>query len=415
MPTELCDRLEQLEAAMDPDVARRVISDRRGKVKTFSVGTRFEYLKNLRICHGRGLDLLEADAGDVNEFMDAQVSDRGLSRTTVGNYQCSVIAFYRHHDDLAADHQDVVTFSGDAGSSGPSEEDMLTEREVEALREACNKPRNRAFLELLIYTGQRLSAVLSLEIRNVDLENGVFYLNTDWAAENDGLKGASDRGRKRPLFGARKHVRDWIREYHPEGDDPNAPLFVGDPDHPNTAEGEPWSQDCARRQLRRVADRAGVHKPVNPHNFRHYFTTVMRREHDVDWDTLKALLGAVRGSRIPETVYEHISNDEFVEDAEEALGFRESEDTGGSFTPDVCSTCGEPLDEGWNRCPVCGEVFAPGVEDVREDLSGVASGTVEQTADPRTELSEAEVRAAQAIADQVDDVDALVQRLEQTL
>lgn len=64
------------------------------------------------------------------------------------------------------------------------ERDMFTKADVKALRGACDHPRNRALLEMLIYCGQRINALLTLRIKDIpktedgSLE-GVFYLNPD--------------------------------------------------------------------------------------------------------------------------------------------------------------------------------------------------------------------------------------------
>jgi hypothetical protein len=62
--------------------------------------------------------------------------------------------------------------------------DMFTEDEGNALRRACGQSelptRNRALLELLIFTGQRLGALLTLRIGDVDTREGYIYLNDDY-------------------------------------------------------------------------------------------------------------------------------------------------------------------------------------------------------------------------------------------
>lgn len=403
---DLGHALERFEDAMNPDVASVSMENDKGRIKNYETGTRAEYLKNARICSKRGLELLQADADDVNEFMDEQIEVRELSRKTVSNYQAAATAFYRCFPDLDVDPDDVVVFHGESRSISP--EDMYTESEVEAIRDACSKPRDRTLIEVLIYTGQRITAITTLQIKHVDTEKGVLYLND----EAEGLKGALDRGRKRPLFGSRRHLRDWINDYHPNGDDEEAPLFVGDPDHPNSDPESAWSQSAIRSQLNRIAEKADVGKEVNPHMFRHYFVTVMRREHEVNWETLKALLGASKRSDIPKTVYNHISTDEYIEKAERATGHREPETKQGSFTPDLCTACGQQLQSDWNRCPNCGEMYAPGLEDVREELGDVRETAVEKSIDPDTELTDGEQRAVKTILRAVDDPEALARKLD---
>lgn len=408
MPVELRDRLLNLSDAMDEASATRKFYDKHGEVRTYAPGTIRTYLSGLRLSCERGLDLLEADAEEIDSFMDSQVDDRGMAKQSVSTYQSAAVAFHRYNDDLPAD-PDAINIFKEQSEPRHDEADMFTKQDIDALRDACTKARDRALLELLIYTGQRITAILTLERRHVDCEKGVLYLNKD----ADGLKGAADRGRKRPLFGARRFVREWKHEYHPENDNPEAPLFVGDYSNPKTDRGEPWSYGAAKAQLNRMKEEAGIDKPVNPHNFRHYFVTVMKREYDVDSDTLRALLGTVKNSEILDTTYQHITNDEFVEKAEEQLGYRESGDSERkSFTPDVCKACGQVLQNDWSRCPRCGEVYSPDLENIREDLSDARRSAVEATADPDTNLTEEEVEAVRTLIELVDDTDSLVEILD---
>jgi len=94
---------------------------------------------------------------------------------------------------------------------------------------------------------------------------------------------------------------------------------------------------------------------------------VMKRDHDVDPATIKMLFGHVEGSDALEKTYQHLFDADYIEKAEVALGVRDEDDGPKSFTPDICPTCGELLEEHWRRCPSCDEVFGPS-EDFAEQL-----------------------------------------------
>lgn len=349
--TDTCRRLEHFAAALDGEVVRRKFFDPDGNEKTFEPRSIEAYVQCLRLSVDRGLDILACNAEGFNDFIDSLHDERGLSKPTLARYQSAAVAFYRYHDDLEVDPEAIHIYS-ERSQPRHDELDMFEPDEVEALRDACEKPRDRALLEMLIYTGQRITALRTLRVGDVDLEKGYFYLND----EADGLKGALARGRKRPLFGARKFVRDWL-QYHPNGDDPDAPLFVGEPSHWKTKLDEPWSEPGVRQCLKRMAERAGVDKPVNPHNFKHYFVTVMKREYNMDDDTLRMLLGATEDSTILSTTYSHVTDGDYIEKAETTLGYTEANDDGQTLTPETCPDCGEVLESHWNQCPVCGSAM----------------------------------------------------------
>lgn len=390
------DALLEWADALDDRITRRKYFDQRGNEKTLAPRSIENYLQALRLCEDRGLDLLECSAEEFNAFIDRQHDDRGLSKVTLMRYQAAAQTFYRYHDDLEVNPDDIHVYT-ERSEPRHDDRDMFSDEDIDALREACDRPRDRAFLEMLIYTGQRLTALRTLRIKDVNVEKGVFYLND----EVDGLKGADRRGRKRPMFGARKYVRDWL-QYHPNSDDPDAPLFIGDPNHWKTKLDEPWSEPGVRKHLKRIAERAGVEKPVNPHNFRHYFVTVMKREYSMDTDTLRALLGVTEDSNILHTTYSHVTNDEYVEKAEVAVGYREPSD-GGSLTPETCPTCGELLQDHWRRCPACGEIFAPELEQLADETDSATDEALDEAFDSDEPLSPEEREAFRTLLDAVGD------------
>lgn len=404
------DALLEFADALDPEKVRYKYHDADGTLKTLKPRTIDRYLSALRICVEDGYDLLDATATEFDNLMAAMHDDQGKSKVTLTGYQCAAQAFYRYHDDLGIDPPDITVF-GERSEPKHDELDMFTEEEVDALRRGCGQSklpsRNRALLELLIFTGQRLGALLTLRIRDVDVENGYIYLNDDYEAANGGLKGALQRGRKRPMFGARKYVRDWL-QYHPEADDPEAWLFIGDPTHWKTDPDDHWAKPSADHVLRRIGEAAEVDKPVNAHNFRHYCATVLYRDYDLDRDTIRMLFGHVKGSDSLENTYSHLFDDDYIQKAEVKLGYREPEDN-NPFTPDSCPTCGELLKDDWRQCPNCQEVFAPG-QEVVEEMAEEVREEVATTA-VTEELSDEEREGLQALLAVVEDPAELAMKL----
>jgi len=86
------------------------------------------------------------------------------------------------------------------------------------------------------------------------------------------------------------------------------------------------SQSNIRRRLKNIAEEADIDKPPNPHNFRHYFVTVCKRDYDMDEATIKHLIGHGPESTIMESTYQHLSDDDHIEAAEVAAGLRDEEE-----------------------------------------------------------------------------------------
>ena len=142
-----------------------------------------------------------------------------------------------------------------------------------------------------------------------------------------------------------------------------------------------------RAALRKIADRAGVDKPPNPHNFRHYFVTTCKRDYGMDDATIKHLIGHGQGSRIMETTYQHLNDEDHIEAAEVAAGIREEEDE-SPLTPQVCPTCAEQLDPGAKACPGCGTVFAPNAKTVEDEIQDDMKQSYKQTDPEDTDTQE---------------------------
>jgi len=129
-----------------------------------------------------------------------------------------------------------------------------------------------------------------------------------------------------------------------------------------------------------------VTKPPNPHNFRHVFVTICKRDYGLDNDTIKHLIGHAPDSKVMETTYSHLTDDDHIKAAEIGAGLREEEE-GDTLTPQICPTCDTQLDPTAKACEGCGTVFAPSakqaldtIEEQKQDVLADAE-TVEEVQD----------------------------------
>lgn len=352
------------------------------------------------------VDLLDHDLQSLKAVFEDWLSE--LSKSTVRQRQAGAIKFYRYHD-LDPDPEEIPLTQTDT-SSTVDERDMFTRDEIEALRDACSNTRDRALLELLVYTGQRVRAIQTLRLKDINLEESIYYLNTDEL----GLKGAEKTGQKRPLLGAKKAVRGWI-EHHPTGD-PDDYLITPIPAATNTTNdlGDYLSAPSIRNRLWTIAEKAGVYdketgegKSPNPHKFRHYFVTTAHRRYDMDPSTIKWLIGHGPDSTVMETTYSHLTDEDRINQArKDAQGVGEDpEEDETAFTPETCPTCNENLPAGAKACSACGNVFAPDAKSVQDQMKNEVRGEKDkaETLDEHKDLDELE----QIIDDNPELVDVL--------
>lgn len=357
------DAISHLIDALDPQHPAEVFQDNGNGAETKESKTLANYTSRLRLAATEvDGDLLEQDTNSLNQLMadmadgKAEIApDDGYSVGSVGQYQSALKAFYRYHGETDVDPEEIPVFASE--DTSVDERDMFSVDEVQAMRDAIDSPRERCLFELLAFTGQRIRAIQTLRIKDIDLDDGLLYLNESV----EGLKGAKG---KRPLLGAEAYVRRWL-DYHPTKE-PEDYLITPKA----TGGGQPGgmlTQDTIRYHLRKIADKADVDKDVHPHIFRHYFTTIAKRDYDLDDAYIKHLRGDAPGSRVMETTYRHLSDADAVEHATAKFEGREPE-TESPLTPEKCPTCGEIMDPSAKACSACGTVFTPDAKSVEDRI-----------------------------------------------
>ncbi|MBX0296255.1 tyrosine-type recombinase/integrase [Halomicroarcula sp. F27] len=215
LPRETTEALLEWSSALHPEESEATYVTPDGEAKTFAVSTVQTYLRSIRKVAVRAIpDLCSLDPSEFNDAMDAMhtgenphVKDCGLAKRTLAIAQSAARTFVWYFD--IASPAEITVYS-EQPKSGHDDSEVFLRRDVQALRQHVDGPRNRALLELLLNTGQRISAIQGLRIRDIDLEHGTFSLNTD----REGLKGAARRVNRRPLLGAQWALTNWL-EVHP--------------------------------------------------------------------------------------------------------------------------------------------------------------------------------------------------------
>jgi integrase/recombinase XerD len=360
--------------AYDPDNFRLKppVTDGNGREDTLAASSRLGYARTLHRT-AQYHDLHDCTAGELNAHASARMrgdhetaKDEGLSQNTIHQNQVAWRAFYRFHQahpdgaDVVVDPEDIVLVERDSGTV--DERDMFDADEIDALRTHCRNKRDRAVLELLIYTGQRHNALRMLTVGDVrpdEGESGKLYL-----PDIEGMKGAEG---KRPLLGAQKACREW-KAAHPTGESEDAFItHVYDwSGHDDIEAGDHLSRQAFGNITKRIGERAGVDKPLNPHQFRHYFTTMAVSKHGMSMDTVRHLLGHAADSRELERTYQHLVDEDHIENAELDMGIREEREE--SLTPSTCEVCNEPLEPSWSVCPNCEAVYGPDAKSVQDEI-----------------------------------------------
>ncbi|WP_458207329.1 tyrosine-type recombinase/integrase [Haladaptatus sp. NG-SE-30] len=353
LPRDTTDALLEWASALHPHEPEYEYVTPDDEPKTLAIATVQSYLRSMRKVAERALpNLLETDPDTFNDAIDAMqtgenpnVKAGGLAKTTLGITQSAARTFFWYFE-LA--HPNEINAYGELATPKHDEDHLFSREDIQELRTHIEGRRNRALLELLLNTGQRISAIQGLRIKDIDLEAGTFSLNT----EREGLKGAAHRAEQRPLLGAKPFLAKWLDE-HPRSENPDSYLFVGDPEHHYTDLDQPLCQGTVRRMLKHTAERANIEKPVNPHNFRHYWTTTMKQDYGLNDEEIKYLLGHKREGNGVNLIYNHSTDAKLRTNTERKVGTKD-EPLAKPLTPESCAECDADLESHWTCCPICG-------------------------------------------------------------
>ena len=221
-------------------------------------------------------------------------NDTKLSPKTVRNIWISLCAFFRWASDEFNIPNPMKQVPAPRFTNKPIE--PFTREEVEAMIKACdtckeaqtdrrhkfsmqrsNGLRDRAIIMMLVDTGLRASELTGLRVGDVDSKTGKVTVRHGSEGHAKGSKGRFVYLGK----AARRTLWRYLASRE-DGEDPDAPLFVG-------RFGYPMSRDSLRQLIGALGEKAGV-KNAHPHRFRHTFATSYLRAGG-DLFTLQRLLG----------------------------------------------------------------------------------------------------------------------------
>lgn len=311
---------------------------------------------------------------------------RGLDPNKGGiyGYRRGLKVFFKWLDGEAAYgdysfYEDLKTSSQRA--ERVNEEETLDEGDIEALKAAARNPRDRALIEFLADTAARISLASQLRIGDV------YNIETDrpYYRPNPNGKNHKNAPNKRyPILYSRAELRSYINTHHIDQRD-EAPLWhVLTGYNFDSPESNAVSGDRIRAMLRECAQRAGITKPVNPHNFRHTAITRLSKtghtrkeiQHVAGWADDRML-----------ERYDHTTDEERNDQLRARAGFIDEADAGTEpAKANICGNCREQFAPSARFCPNCG---AAATEDARKSLDEQEDRLFESAAMADGELAEA--------------------------
>jgi len=285
--------------------------------------------------------LLEQDQSDIEAFIDVLWMERGLSENTLTAYRSDLVSFAmvlnkKQQNIMAARREDLLDYLASRASQGaharttarilstmrrffqyqirqghisedpcaridapkvtPALPKLMTEDEVDALLEAPDTEqvlgmRDRTMLEILYASGLRVTELISLEVSNINLQQGVVRV--------------TGKGGKERLVPLGEEAVNWLERYMSEARNELINGRLVDALFP-TRRGSAMSRQAFWQLIKRYAKKANILKELSPHTLRHAFATHLLN-HGADLRVVQLLLG--HSSLSTTQIYTHVARE----------------------------------------------------------------------------------------------------------
>ena len=213
---------------------------------------------------------------DITDFVTIQMKNQ-LSVPTILRRISSTMNFY-----LFLEREHIIDFVVKDFDRPRKMKNLPKIISVEQVEDLLNAPdlskdegfRDRTMLELMYCSGLRVSELLSLKVKQVNLEKQIID-----------VIGKGNKQRKVPVG---EYALDFVKQYieehriHNPGKKSNY-LFLN-------RYGEPLSRQYFFLQIKKYAKEAGIEEDISPHTLRHCFATHML-ENGAELRALQEMLG----------------------------------------------------------------------------------------------------------------------------
>lgn len=134
-------------------------------------------------------------------------------------------------------------------------DDLISSKEVKEAIQACESPRDKAFISFLYESGARIGEMLSMEIKDF------------WSEKFCSRARLTDKTGERviPIVNSIPYMSAYL-ETHPFRDDPKAAIWLS---FSRYHHHNPLLHQGATKLIKTLFDKAKIKKKCNPHTFRH--------------------------------------------------------------------------------------------------------------------------------------------------
>jgi integrase len=246
-------------------------------------------------------------------------------------------------------------------SSFKLSDDLPSADDVQKLIDAATNARDKALISVLYDSGCRIGELLTLRAKNVGFDDygAVLHVN-----------GKTGPRRVRIIHSVLR-LQTWL-DVHPLRSSPEAPVFCS---LSNKNRGAQLNYEPVSRMLKKLRQRAGVTRRVNPHIFRHARATLFA-QHLTDAQ-LKQHFGWRADSRMA-SVYVHLSGRDLDPALAKLAGLEHEGPSNGVRKVKVCEKCKTVNSPEASRCVQCLRPFVTTEEDERRRTAQIVFNILRQ-------------------------------------
>ncbi len=229
-------------------------------MRDLSVFRQIKYINMLKTAAVRTKK--DFDKVEAKDYEDLVVMLKGLklSPFTIGTYRAVLKTFHKWLNGGLEYPPCVKWLNGNYSGKRKLPDEMLAKEEIkEMLKHTCN-PRDKALISVLWESGARIGEVGNLRIKNATFDEYGCCIMVD---------GKTGMRRVR-LINSAPDLLEWLNK-HPHNNDREAFIWVNLEKNRLDQMGHRYIM----KMLQVTAKKAGIQKPVNPHNFRHSRATYM--------------------------------------------------------------------------------------------------------------------------------------------
>jgi len=212
-----------------------------------------------------GYDRERINLESIEKFKEYLAIEKGYSKSSIYLYVRALQSFVNY-----LEVNDIGRLK--APKRPQKVPNYLAGEEVRAILKSCSDIRERLIVELLVYTGIRVSELCSLRINDIDLNGRTIRIRSG--------KGDKDR-----IVVFSEEMLSDLRSYISMIRSRMKSEFLFP-----TSKSKKISPVTVEKIIRRIVARAGIQKKITPHTFRHTFATSLLRN-GADLRTIQILLG----------------------------------------------------------------------------------------------------------------------------